>query len=126
MSVSEILTGKYGRTRLRAHLERLIEALPRGLGISLADIGEAQARDHPVRVLVSRAQFGRLLGHLGDGIRYGNFKAACASAWPGDDLGFVPALHDTWARLRWFQRDAQGPETWGRREEGKPDGPSRR
>lgn len=88
------------RARVRRHLELLQRAHP---SLRRYPIIESEpGRDYKWRIIVPRTTFARVVAAMVTGIRYGNFKGACAAS-PDLDLNYIDALHSVWAVFRNLQ-----------------------
>lgn len=89
------------RARVRRHLELLQRDHP---SLRRYPIIESEpGRDYKWRIIVPRTTFARVVAAMVTGIRYGNFKGACAAS-PDLDPAYVDALHSVWAVFRRLQR----------------------
>ena len=88
------------RARVRRHLELLQRDNPslRRYPIIESDPG----RDYKWRIIVPRTTFARVLAAMVTGIRYANFKGACAAS-PDLEPAYSTALHEVWSVLRKLQ-----------------------
>lgn len=89
------------RARVRKHLELLHRDHPilRRYPIIQSEPG----RDYKWRIIVPRTMFARVMAAMVAGIRYGNFKSACAAS-PDLDPDYIDALHSVWAVFRKLQK----------------------
>ena len=88
------------RARVRRHLELLQRDHP---SLRRHQIIESEpGRDYKWRIIVPRTTFAKVMAAMVTGIRYGNFKSACAAS-PDLDPAYNTALHDVWAVFRRLQ-----------------------
>ena len=88
------------RARVRQHLELLQRDHPSLWRYPI--IRSEPGRDYLWRIIVPRTTLARVIAAMVTGIRYGNFKSACAAS-PDLDPAYNTALHDVWAVFRRLQ-----------------------
>lgn len=90
------------RSRLRQHLDALIERFPDLLGQS--EIKEFAGTDYAFRIFVPKPAWSQVLVALAEDMDYDNFKSEVARFQGPDGTAYEHALHKVWSVMHGLRR----------------------
>jgi len=96
------------RVMIRARNVRHLDALrDRHEALRAAEILETPLADYPARIIIAKEVWVSVLAEIAAEADYGNFKAASSRAVGVGDPAYNGSLHDIWARMVRYQREAE-------------------